>query len=105
MNDEEKQDAQWRQKLTPEQYAVCRCSATEPAFTGKFWNHHETGVYNCVACQHVLFASDSKYDSGSGWPSYFQPIEASALQVRTDDSHGMQQIGRASCRERVLMPV
>ena len=91
MNDEEKQDAQWRQKLTPEQYAVCRCSATEPAFTGKFWNHHETGVYNCVACQHALFASDSKYDSGSGWPSYFQPIEASALQVRTDDSHGMQR--------------
>lgn len=100
MNDKiAKSDAQWRAELTPEQYAICRCSATEPAFTGKYWDHHEAGTYLCTACQAPLFSSEAKYDSGSGWPSYFQPIEKSAVTEKIDDSHGMQRIEMrcASC--------
>ena len=63
-------DDEWRAKLTPEQYAVCRCSATERAFTGKYWNHKVAGTYTCVACGSRLFLSVDKYDSGSGWPSF-----------------------------------
>jgi len=88
----EKTDAQWRESLSPEQYAVCRCSATERAFTGKFWNHKEGGTYTCVACNAPLFASASKYDSGSGWPSYYEPIDASAVEEVADESHGMRRV-------------
>jgi peptide-methionine (R)-S-oxide reductase len=91
MNDHDIHNDPWREKLTPEQYAVCRCSATEPAFTGKYWNHHEQGVYLCVACKQPLFRSDAKYDSGSGWPSYFQPVEKTAVALKEDDSHGMRR--------------
>jgi peptide-methionine (R)-S-oxide reductase len=91
MNDHDIHNEPWREKLTPEQYAVCRCSATEPAFTGKYWNHHEQGVYLCVACKQPLFRSDAKYDSGSGWPSYFQPVEKTAVALKEDDSHGMRR--------------
>lgn len=93
MNDKiAKPDAQWRTELSPEQYAICRCSATEPAFTGKYWDHHEPGTYLCAACRAPLFRSESKFDSGSGWPSYFQPIEKTALAEHKDDSHGMQRV-------------
>lgn len=88
----EKSDAQWREQLTPEQYAICRCSATERAFTGKYWNHHEAGVYHCAACQAALFGSDSKYDSGSGWPSYWQPVLPDAVSEHPDESHGMRRV-------------
>ncbi len=82
----------WQARLSPEQYAVCRCSATERAFTGKYWDHHEPGTYHCVACQSALFDSDAKFDSGSGWPSYFQPAQKAAVSEHLDDSHGMQRI-------------
>jgi peptide-methionine (R)-S-oxide reductase len=91
MNDRPLDDAEWRQKLTPEQYAVCRCSATEPAFTGKYWDHHAKGHYLCVACQQPLFGSEAKYDSGSGWPSFFQPMQKAAVALKVDDSHGMER--------------
>lgn len=91
MTENTKTDADWRAQLSPEQYAVCRCSATEPPFSGKYWDHHASGMYHCVACEAKLFASDSKYDSGSGWPSYFQPADAKALKLEFDDSHGMRR--------------
>ena len=88
----EKTDAEWREELTPEQYAICRCSATERAFTGQYWDHHEHGIYHCAACQAELFGSDSKYDSGSGWPSYFQPLDTAAVSEHVDETHGMRRV-------------
>ncbi|ALN92827.1 MULTISPECIES: peptide-methionine (R)-S-oxide reductase MsrB [Lysobacter] len=88
----EKSEAEWREQLSPEQYAVCRCSATERAFTGRFWNHKEAGTYTCVACGEPLFSSQAKYDSGSGWPSYYQPLSADAVAEHADESHGMRRI-------------
>lgn len=84
-------DEEWRERLTPEQYAVCRCSATEPAFTGKYWNHKAAGTYTCAACGEALFASRAKYESGSGWPSYWQPVRADAVSEAVDDSYGMRR--------------
>lgn len=89
-------DAEWREALTPEQYAVCRCSATEPAFTGKYWNHKQAGTYTCAACGTPLFDSAAKYDSATGWPSYYQPVAAGAVSEAADDSHGMRRI-EAKC--------
>lgn len=88
----DKTDDQWREQLSPEQYAVCRCSATERAFTGKYWDHKAVGTYTCVACGTPLFRSESKYDSGSGWPSYFQPIGPDVVREHVDDSHGMRRV-------------
>jgi len=88
----EKTDAQWRAELNPEQYAVCRCSATERPFTGKYYDHHETGTYLCAACGAGLFSSQAKYESGSGWPSYWQPIDANAVSEQEDASHGMRRV-------------
>ena len=85
-------DAEWQARLTPEQYAVCRCSATERAFTGRYWNHKEAGTYVCAACAAPLIASSAKYDSGSGWPSYWQPIDPAAVTEHADDSHGMARV-------------
>jgi peptide-methionine (R)-S-oxide reductase len=85
-------DADWRDALTPEQYAVCRCSATEPAFTGKYWNHKQAGTYTCVACGAPLFASEAKFDSGTGWPSYTAPMAADAVTEHADLSHGMHRV-------------
>lgn len=87
-----KTDEQWREQLSPEQYAVCRCSATERAFTGKYWNHKELGTYTCVACGTPLFASETKFESGSGWPSYWAPIEPGAVEEVPDESHGMRRV-------------
>lgn len=89
-------DAEWRARLSPEQYAVCRCSATEPPFTGRFWNHEEAGTYTCAACQAPLFESAAKFDSGSGWPSFTRPLQAGAVAERLDDSHGMRRT-EATC--------
>ena len=85
-------DAEWQARLSPEQYAVCRCSATERAFTGRFWNHKAAGTYHCAACAAPLFGSEAKYDSGSGWPSYWQPVAPDAVTRHVDQSHGMERV-------------
>lgn len=85
-------DDEWRAKLTPEQYAVCRCSATERAFSGKFWDHKAAGTYTCVACGAGLFYSVDKYDSGSGWPSYVRPATPEAVTEHVDTAHGMRRV-------------
>lgn len=87
----ERTDAQWRDALTPEQYAVCRCSATEPPFTGRWWDHEADGTYACVACGAPLFDSRAKFDSGSGWPSFLEPLSAAAVAEHDDTSHGMRR--------------
>lgn len=83
-----KTDEEWKNELTPEEYRVLREKGTERAFTGKFNVHKEEGVYTCAACGNELFSSDSKYDSGSGWPSYFKPISEDAIAEVPDNSHG-----------------
>jgi len=85
----EKSDAEWRAQLTEAAYRVARCHGTEPAFSGCYHDHHEKGRYLCVCCATPLFASTQKYDSGSGWPSWWQPIDEANLAVRRDASHGM----------------
>lgn len=87
----EKSEAEWQENLTPEQFAVCRNQGTERAFTGKYWDHHETGMYTCVACGAPLFASDTKFESGSGWPSFWQPADGAAVGTTEDHSHGMRR--------------
>jgi peptide-methionine (R)-S-oxide reductase len=84
-----KTDAEWRDQLTPEQYRVTRCSATEKPFSGKYYDHHEDGMYHCVACGNPLFSSETKYDSGSGWPSYYKPVGGEAVAELKDISLGM----------------
>lgn len=87
-----KTDEEWRAQLTPEQFAVARQAGTERAFTGKYWDCKEEGTYVCVCCEAPLFSSDTKYESGSGWPSFFQPISEEAIVTETDDSLGMRRI-------------
>jgi peptide-methionine (R)-S-oxide reductase len=82
-------DAQWRERLTPEQYRVARQGGTERAFTGTFWNHKAQGTYSCICCGADLFASDTKFDSGTGWPSFWDGVNREAITVHTDSSHGM----------------
>ncbi len=84
-----KTEAEWRAQLTPEQYRVARQQGTERAFTGEYWDSHTQGTYRCVACGEPLFSSDAKFESGTGWPSYFQPITATAVEEQHDQSHGM----------------
>jgi peptide-methionine (R)-S-oxide reductase len=86
-------DNLWRQRLTPDQYRVLREKGTEPAFTGAYWDNHEAGMYRCAACHEPLFSSDTKYDSGSGWPSFFQPLDPAAVTTEEDTSHGMCRDG------------
>lgn len=84
-----KTDAQWREQLTPEQYEVTRLKGTEGAFTGAYWNHKEPGKYNCIGCGEELFTSETKYDSGCGWPSFFASDHAENLHIEEDRSYGM----------------
>lgn len=87
-----KSDDEWRQELTPEQYEVAREAGTERAFTGKYWDTKTDGVYHCVCCARPLFDAATKYDSGSGWPSFYAPIENDAVKTQEDDSMMMRRI-------------
>jgi len=84
-----KTDAEWRAQLDPMEYQVTRHAATERAFTGKYWDHHEHGIYRCVCCGTALFESDAKFESGCGWPSYFRALDPANVVEKTDRSHGM----------------
>ena len=88
----EKSDAEWKTKLTDVQFAVARKGGTEPAFTGKYWDCKEDGTYRCVCCGAPLFESDTKFDSGSGWPSYHTPVADDAVITHEDVSHGMRRV-------------
>jgi len=85
----EKSDAEWRQQLTPEQYHILRQKGTERAFTGKFWNTKTPGIYLCAGCGQELFASEEKFDSGSGWPSFVRPLGEGRVEEHGDHSLGM----------------
>lgn len=82
-------DEQWQERLTPEQYEVLRRHGTEPAFTGKYWNVKDDGVYRCAGCGAELFSSHTKFDSGTGWPSFYEPAVAENVELRPDRSYGM----------------
>lgn len=84
-----KSDEEWKKELTPEEYYVLREKGTERAFTGEFYENHEDGTYLCAACGNELFSSDTKYESGSGWPSYWAPLSEDNVEIETDRSHGM----------------
>jgi len=84
-----KTDDDWRQELTPEQFQVLRMAGTEAAFTGKYYDCHDDGIYRCAACGADLFSSDTKFESGSGWPSFTEPAVAEAVVLVQDNSHGM----------------
>lgn len=89
MDNKEKQEADWKEQLTPEEYYILREKGTERAFTGKYWDHKDKGVYKCKGCGEPLFLSDTKFDSGCGWPSFFQPAENEKITESMDKSHGM----------------
>ena len=86
-----KTDAEWKAQLTPEQYRVLREQGTERAFTGKYWDSHEKAMYVCAACGQELFSSEHKFDSGTGWPSFWQPMREDAVETRTDRSFFMKR--------------
>lgn len=91
MNKVTKTEEEWKEQLTPEQYAVLRQKATEPAFTGKYVDNHDKGVYKCAGCGQELFSSDTKFDSHSGWPSFTDPINLEHVELLPDDSYGMHR--------------
>jgi peptide-methionine (R)-S-oxide reductase len=95
-NEAKKSDSDWRAKLSPEQYEVTRRKGTERAFTGAYWNCKEPGTYRCVCCGAGLFRSDAKYDSGTGWPSFWEAVDPSKVRLSEDQSHGMRRI-EVSC--------
>jgi len=88
----QKSEKEWKDQLDANQYAVTRCSATEPAFTGKYWNHHEKGTYRCICCGAPLFDSGTKFESGSGWPSFYEPAAKDVVATEADDSYGMRRV-------------
>jgi peptide-methionine (R)-S-oxide reductase len=93
MTDEERnKDEQWQQKLTPEQFNICRMKATEPPFTGKYVDCKKEGIYHCICCGNPLFDSATKYDSGSGWPSFWDVLSERSVAEHTDNSHGMRRV-------------
>jgi peptide-methionine (R)-S-oxide reductase len=89
MAEVQKTEEEWREELTPEQYEVLRKAGTEPAFTGKYFDCHDDGVYRCAGCGAELFSSDTKFDSGTGWPSFFEPMFADAVEIQEDRNYGM----------------
>ena len=86
MRDTQRTNEEWREKLTPEQYRITREKGTEPAFTGEYWDHKEAGVYRCVCCGTPLFSSETKYDSGTGWPSFYAPVDERNVETEEDRS-------------------
>jgi len=91
MSEKTKTDNEWKQALTTEQYQVCRLKGTEAPFSGEFYDHKEGGIYKCVCCKSSLFSSDTKFDSGTGWPSYFQPISKDSIVSQPDKSLAMER--------------
>ena len=93
MNDKvKKSDAEWREAMSAEQYHVCREKGTERAFSGQYWDTKTEGVYHCSACGEALFLSQTKFDSGTGWPSFYQPLHQDAVATATDHDHGMARV-------------
>jgi peptide-methionine (R)-S-oxide reductase len=90
-------EEQWREKLTPEQFDVLRRQGTERAFTGEYWNVKDDGIYRCAGCGAELFDANAKFDSGTGWPSFTEPVIADAVETREDVAHGMRRI-EAVCK-------
>lgn len=86
-----KTDDEWKKELTPEQFKVARQCGTEPPFTGKYWNLHDDGTYHCVCCGAKLFSSGTKFESGSGWPSFYAPFDENNLKTIDDTTHGMRR--------------
>ena len=87
-----KSETEWREQLTPEQYHVTREAGTERAFTGKYWDNHEKGMYHCVCCGAPLFDSETKFESGTGWPSFYAPVDEQNVAENTDRSYGMTRV-------------
>jgi len=85
----QKSDAEWQEALSPEAFQVCRQKGTERAFTGQYWDEKRTGTYHCAACGEALFSSGTKFESGSGWPSFWAPLRDEAVEIERDTSHGM----------------
>ena len=98
-NPVERSAEEWKQSLTPEQFKVARCGGTERAFTGAYWNNKATGMYHCVCCGAPLFSSATKFDSGTGWPSFWDSVSSDAITTKQDLTHGMvrTEINCASC--------
>ena len=98
-NPVERSAEEWKQSLTPEQFQVARCGGTERAFTGAYWNNKATGTYHCVCCGAPLFSSETKFDSGTGWPSFWDGVRAEAITTKEDLTHGMvrTEINCAQC--------
>jgi peptide-methionine (R)-S-oxide reductase len=86
-----KSDSEWQQELNPEQFYVTRKAGTEPAFTGKYHNSKDRGMYTCVCCGQPLFSSETKFESGTGWPSFYEPVSEVAVEEHSDISHGMRR--------------
>ena len=84
-----KSNAEWKKILSPEVYYVTREAGTERAYSGKYWDNHDKGVYRCIACDLPLFSSATKFESGTGWPSFYQPVEKKSVQINKDESFGM----------------
>ena len=87
----QKSEEEWKKELTPEQYQVCRMKGTEPPFTGKYYKSKEPGKYLCAACGNELFDSETKYESGTGWPSFYKPLSEENVETEDDDSYGMRR--------------
>ncbi|HQS99623.1 MAG: peptide-methionine (R)-S-oxide reductase [Hydrogenophilales bacterium 16-64-46] len=98
MSSDPKTDAEWRATLSPEQFRILREKGTERAFTGQYWDHHAHGAYRCAACGEPLFDSTAKFDSGTGWPSFYQALKPEAVAEKTDTTHGMVRT-EALCRK------
>jgi peptide-methionine (R)-S-oxide reductase len=92
-----KTEEEWKKDLTPEQFHVCRLGGTERAFSGAYWDNHEKGTYRCACCHEPLFASETKFDSGTGWPSFYKALADEAVASKTDVSHGMVRT-EVTCR-------
>ena len=94
----QKSESEWREKLTEEQFKVCRKKGTEPAFSGKYWDCHDKGTYHCTCCDEPLFASLTKFDSGTGWPSFYESIDPSSVVTAEDSSFFMRRV-EVLCRK------